>query len=617
MGRPSAEQAPSLLENVVRAQSRYFKWAALISILTSLLAITPTIYMMVVYNRVVTSRNETTLVMFLICAIGLYALMETLELVRTRLLLVAGWRIDHALRDRIHDQSYASSRLQKSIGTQAFTDIRQIREFMGSPVLGALLDSPSSLLFLAAISVMNPWLAVTSLFIASVQIFIGIRTEKKTLPALDAATRAHLQAQANLSGVLRNAQVVSAMGMKDALYKRWAILQRAFLFRQAQASDMAGTNNATSKFIQTLQGSLLLGLSCWLTLKGVLMGGGGMMIVASMLGGRVLAPLVTVIGSWRQVVYVRQAWDRLGDFLKDDEQQRITVSLPKPEGVLAVEGLYVQAPNSETLLIKNASFAALPGETLLIAGPSAAGKTTLARTLVGAWPASAGKVRLDGADLHASNKTELGPHIGYLPQNVELFDGTLAENIARFEASDSELIKEKLQTAIDLCGLTDFVNNLSNGMHTRIGDAGTFLSGGQRQRVGIARAVYGDPKFVVLDEPNSNLDEAGEQALNNTLQALKERQCTTIVISHRTSILPAIDHILILRDGVVRLHGTRDEVLSRLDAPRSITPEQIQNKNEAEQEARPKVQSQAKPQAHLHTAKGGNHDANSVLAGAA
>ena len=581
MGRPGDASAPSLLANVVREQSRYFKWAALISILTSLLAITPTIYMMVVYNRVVTSRNETTLLMFLICAIGLYALMEILELVRTRLLHVAGWRIDHALRDRIHDQSYQASRCQKPVGTQPFSDMRQVREFLGSPALGALLDSPSSLLFLVAISVMNPWLAVTSLFIALVQTIIGVRTEKKTLPALSAATHAHTHAQANLSGVLRNAQVVSAMGMKETLYKRWVALQRVFLLKQAQASDMAGTNSATSKFIQTLQGSLLLGLSCWLTLKGVLMGGGAMMIVASMLGGRVLAPLVTVIGSWRQVVYARQAWYRLDDFLGDDVKQTITLSLPKPEGVLTVEGLHVQAPNSETFLIKNVSFAALPGETLLIAGPSAAGKSTLARTLVGAWPAAAGKVRLDGADLHAWDKRELGPHIGYLPQNVELFDGTLAENISRFKAPASELDTEKLQTAIDLCDLTAFVNSLPNGMHTRIGDDGAFLSGGQRQRVGLARAIYGDPKFVVLDEPNSSLDEAGEQALNNTLQALKERQCTTIVISHRTSILPAIDHILILRDGIARLYGTRDEVLSRLEAPRSITPEEKHIANES------------------------------------
>ena len=376
-----------------------------------------------------------------------------------------------------------------------------------------------------------------SLFIAAVQTLIGLRTEKKILPALTQASRAQLHAHANLTGVLRNAQVITAMGMKDVLFTRWVQLQRRFLFRQAQASDVAGTNSATSKFIQTLQGSLLLGLSCWLTLKGVLLGGGGMVIVASMLGARVLAPLTTLIAMWRQVVQARDAYHRLDDFLGEVKVAKAPMSLPAPEGVLTVEALHAHAPGSSTPLIRNVSFAAMPGEVLLIAGPSAAGKTTLARLLVGAWPASSGKVRLDGADLHAWDKRELGPYIGYLPQNVELFDGSLAENIARFGEPDIG----QVQTAIELAGLSDFVASLPDGMQTRIGEEGAFLSGGQRQRVGIARAIYGDPKFIILDEPNSSLDEAGEEALLTTLQALKARQCTVIVISHRTSILPATD----------------------------------------------------------------------------
>ena len=347
---------------------------------------------------------------------------------------------------------------------------------------------------------------------------------------------------------------------------------RRFLFRQAQASDVAGTNSATSKFIQTLQGSLLLGLSCWLTLKGVLLGGGGMVIVASMLGARVLAPLTTLIAMWRQVVQARDAYHRLDDFLGEVKAAKAPMSLPAPEGVLTVEALHAHAPGSSTPLIRNVSFAAMPGEVLLIAGPSAAGKTTLARLLVGAWPASSGKVRLDGADLHAWDKRELGPYIGYLPQNVELFDGSLAENISRFGEPDIG----QVQTAIELAGLSDFVASLPDGMQTRIGEEGAFLSGGQRQRVGIARAIYGDPKFIILDEPNSSLDEAGEEALLTTLQALKARQCTVIVISHRTSILPATDNILILREGIVRLYGSRDEILEQLEAPRdTISPDAV------------------------------------------
>ena len=560
----SPAQAPSLLDRVIRGQSSYIRRAAFISIITSLLAVTPTLYMMVVYNRVITSRNETTLLMFLLCAIGIYALMEILELVRTRLLQIAGWQVEHALRDRLHDESFTASLRQQPIGTQALSDMRTVREFIGSPVVGALLDSPSSLVFLAAIFLLNPWLGITSLIIAAVQSLIGIRTEQKTLPLLTDASRAQMHAQMNLSGVLRNAQVITAMGMKNALFKRWMQLQRRFLLRQAQASDVAGSNSATSKFIQTLQGSLLLGLSCWLTLKGVLLGGGAMMIVASMLGARVLAPLVTIIAMWRQVIQAREAYHRLDDFLGEDKARQATMSLPAPEGILTVEALYAHAPGGDAPLIRNVSFAAMPGEALLIAGPSAAGKSTLARLLVGAWPASGGKVRLDGADLHAWDKRELGPYMGYLPQNVELFDGSIAENIARFGVIDNEA----LNTAIDLAGLNDLIAKLPEGVHTRIGEEGAFLSGGQRQRIGIARAICGNPKLIVLDEPNSSLDEAGEQALLSTLAALKARGCTIVVISHRTSILPAIDDILLMRDGMVRLYGRRDEVLAQLEAPR-------------------------------------------------
>ncbi len=615
MARPDASSrtrasahAPSLLARVIRGQSSYVRRAAFISIITSLLAVTPTLYMMVVYDRVITSRSDTTLLMFLLCAIGIYALMEILEFVRNRLLHLAGWQIDHALRDRVHDQAFHASLRQQTTGTQPLSDLRTLREFIGSPAVGALLDSPASLVFLVAIFLLNPWLGITSLAIAAVQSLIGIRTEKKTLPLLTEASRAQMHAQMNLSGILRNAQVITAMGMKTVLFSRWMQLQRRFLLRQAQASDVAGTNSASAKFIQTLQGSLLLGLSCWLTLKGTLPGGGAMMIVASMLGGRVLAPLITLISLWRQVIQAREAYHRLDDFLGADIPTTTAMSLPAPDGVLTVEGLHAHAPGSDTFILRNVSFAAMPGEALLIAGPSAAGKTTLARLLVGARAASSGKVRLDGADLHAWDKRELGPHIGYLPQNVELFDGTIAENIARFGDIDTQQVDE----AIALCGLTDFIAKQPQGIHTRIGEEGAFLSGGQRQRIGIARAIYGNPRLIVLDEPNASLDEAGEQALLATLAELKARACTIIVISHRTSILPAMDHILILRDGMVRLFGSRDEVLLQLEAPRDELRPAVSASPNAPQEA-----SRHAPQTPAGTETSASGGTNSMIAGAA
>lgn len=555
------------LSDVLWSQSRIYRQAAGFSFITSLLSLAPTVYMLVVYDRVVTSRSITTLLMVLLCVIGVYVLMEVLETVRSRLLQVAGLRIDEILREPIHDAAFRHSLNYGVSTTQPFTDLRTLREFISSPVVSACFDVPSSLIFLVFVFVLSPILGVTALIGLAVQFGIGVLTEKKTMPTLTAANQSAIAAQNYASGVLRNTEVIHAMGMQGNLAQRWLALQRKFLSMQAIASDTAGSNTATSKFIQMLQGSLMLAVSCWLTLKGMLLGGGGMMIVASVLGSRVLQPLVTMVSMWRQVVNARDAHKRLDGFLGDITAPAKKMPLMKPVGKLSVEGVIASAPQTRQPIIRGVSFQLNPGENLLIIGPSAAGKTTLARLLMGVWPTDSGKVRLDGADIHAWDKAELGPHIGYLPQSVELFDGTLAENIARF--SDIDL--EKVRTAIDSVGLTDLVKGLPQGLDTRIGEEGAFLSGGQRQRVGLARAIYGEPNFVLLDEPNSSLDDAGEQALMNTLQLLKQRACTTIVISHRSSVLPAADKILLMRDGQVAAFGPRDEVLEALRKPRAVS----------------------------------------------
>ncbi len=564
---PSQQQ--SLLNAALRAQMPIYRKALGFSLVTSILVLAPTLFMLEVYDRVVNSRSSTTLLSLLACVIGIYVLMEVLEMLRGRLLQQAGWRVDAALREQLHDATFAASLRHGASSVQPFTDLRTVREFIGSPAVNAALDAPSSLLFLVLVSVINPWLGVVALLGAIVQVFIGISTERKTMPVLTEANQAAIGAQGYASGLLRNAQVITAMGMKDSIYQRWIARQRKFLTLQAIASDTAGTNSAASKFIQTMQGSLILGLSCWLTVKGLLLGGGGMMIVASTLGGRVLAPLVQLVAQWRTVVNARDAHRRLDQFLGAVPPEQERMSLPAPLGQLSVEGVVAAAPGSNMPIIRGVSFALQPGETLMLIGPSAAGKTTLARLLMGIWPAASGKVRLDGADIHAWNKDELGPHLGYLPQTVELFDGTLAENIARF----GDIDRERVRAAIEQVGLGPMVDALPDGLDARIGDEGAILSGGQRQRVGLARAIYGDPKLVLLDEPNSSLDEAGEQALMNTLLALKARKCTTIVITHRTSVLPAADKILLLRDGQVAAFGPRDDVLAALrqaSAPRAV-----------------------------------------------
>lgn len=367
-------------------------------------------------------------------------------------------------------------------------------------------------------------------------------------------------AQQYADGSLRNAEVIESMGMLRDIHRRWMEKQREFLGLQALASERAGGYQALTKFIQTLMGSLLLGLGAWLLLHNQLNGGAGMMIIGSILGGRVLAPLVAIVTQWRTVVNFRDAWGRLDGLLVAIPARQPGMPLPAPRGLLQVEQLVAGAPGNPNAIIRGVAFSLQPGEVLAVVGPSASGKTTLARLLVGLWPAAAGKVRLDGADVFSWDKSELGPHVGYLPQGVELFDGTVAENIARFGPVE----KAKVESAARAVGLHEFILALSQGYDTEVGRDGAILSGGQRQRMALARALYGDPVYVVLDEPNSSLDEAGDAALAAALLELKARGTTFVVMTHRTSVLAVADKMLVLRDGMQQAFGPRDDVLAAI-----------------------------------------------------
>jgi ATP-binding cassette subfamily C exporter for protease/lipase len=315
-----------------------------------------------------------------------------------------------------------------------------------------------------------------------------------------------------------------------------------------------------SKAVQQIMASLLLGLGAWLLLNNMLNGGESMMIIGSVLGGRVLAPLSQLVAQWNSVVNVRGAWSRLESLLAQVPAKPDAMSLPAPKGVLTVESLVAGAPGQQVPIVRGVQFALNRGEVLAVVGPSAAGKTTLARLLVGLWPAMGGKVRLDGVDIFSWDKSELGPYLGYLPQGVELLDGTLAENIARF----GEVDMVQVEAAARLVGVHDLIMSLPEAYNSPVGRDGAMLSGGQRQRVGLARALYGKPVFVVLDEPNSSLDEAGDTALANAIATLKQIGTTFVVMTHRTSVLGVADKMLILRDGAQQAFGPRDEVLAAL-----------------------------------------------------
>ena len=552
---------PSELREAISSLRPFFVRASWFSICSCLLVLAPSGYMLEVYERVVNSRSHITLAMLTLVVLGAYVLMEILEWARAEILLEASAKLDNRLRNRVFGAIFEANLKRIPGGSvQPLNDFRVVREFLYSPPLLALMEAPVSLVFLGLVFAMSPVLGWSAVVGSLLQVLIGWLNEKNTQPPLVAANTSAFAAQQYADGSLRNAQVIESMGMLRNIHRRWMGKQREFLNLQATASDQAGIYQAATKFLQTTMGSLLLGLGAWLLLHNQLNGGAGMMIIGSIVGARVLAPLVQIVTQWRTVVNVRDAWQRLDKLLAIVPMAPPAMALPPPQGILQVDSLVAGAPNGGPAIIKNVAFGLVPGDVLAVVGPSASGKTTLARLLVGLWPAMGGKVRLDGADMFSWDKKELGPHIGYLPQGVELLEGTLAENIARF----GELDEVKIKAAAQAVGLHDFILSLPQGYDSPVGRDGAMLSGGQRQRVALARAIYDEPVLVILDEPNSSLDEEGDAALASAILDLKSRGTTFVVMTHRTSVLAVANKMLVLRDGITQAFGPRDEVLAAL-----------------------------------------------------
>ena len=531
------------------------------SLIISFLALSPTVYMLEVYDRVVNSRSDVTLLMLTLMVMLAYAVMELLEKVRGALMRASGVRLDAALSKRVYDAMFMGF-LKRQVGgnMQVLNDLKLVREFLANPALMAVMEAPVALVALALIFAISPILGWSAVAGALVQVAITWMNERASRKPLMEANRAAMNAQQFADASLRNAHVMESMGMLDAVHGQWQKRQKEFLGLQAQASEGAGFWSAMSKLLQLVMTSLLLGLGAWLLLTNSINGGASMMIVGSVLGGRLLAPLSQLVAQWNAVVNVRSAWERLEGLLAQVPPKPEAMSLPAPKGYLSVEGLMAGAPGQQVPIVRGVQFGLAKGEVLAVVGPSASGKTTLARLLVGLWPAMSGKVRLDGADVFTWDKSELGPYLGYLPQGVELLEGSLAENIARFGDVDMA----QVEAAARLVGLHELIMSMPQGYNSPIGRDGAMLSGGQRQRVGLARALYGKPVFVVLDEPNSSLDEAGDLALANAIAALKQLGTTFVVMTHRTSVLGVADKMLIMRDGAQQAFGPRDEVLAAL-----------------------------------------------------
>jgi len=550
----------SELVGALWAARQSFYAVALFSCVINFLMLTPAIYMMQVYDRVLASRNEVTLLMLTLLTIVLYALMAGMEWVRSQLLFRAGIRLDEVLHDRVFSASFSSTLRQGGGGNanQALQDLASLRQFLAGQGLLAFIDAPWSLLFLVVAFLMHPLLGWITLGGSVILVVMTYVTELLTRKPLTEANQAWTQTSNFATSSLRNAEVIASMGMLDNIRSLWLERYRKVLGLQALASDRGGNVGSATRFLRVSMQSLILGAGALLAIDGLV--SPGVMIAASIVMGRAMAPVEIGIANWKGFVAARNAFERLEKLLAIYPEHQSGMQLPPPKGHVQVESVVVAAPGGTTPILRGVSMSILPGEAVAIIGPSAAGKSTLARTLIGLWPPLSGKVRLDGADLFEWNKQDLGPYVGYLPQDVELFAGSIAGNIARCGMPDSVLVIEAAKQA----GLHELILRFPQGYDSEIGEGGGFLSAGQRQRIGLARALYGGPVLVVLDEPNSNLDDAGEAALVAAIQAMKAANKTVVVVTHRTNVVSAVDKILVLRDGQVAGFGAKDEILAAM-----------------------------------------------------
>ena len=537
-----------------------FLSAAAFSLVINILMLTPTIYMLQLYDRVLSSRSESTLVMLTLIVIVIFITQGALEWVRSQILVRVSVKLESLLNKRLFIIAYKQSLYtggQQASG-QALDDLTSLRQFLTGNGLFAFFDAPWLPFYVALMFLFHPYFGWVAISAAIILIILAIINEKITHKVLEEANGLAAQGRALVNKNLRNAEVIESMGMMEDIHQRWLKGSKKVLFLQAIASSRAGLMTSISKTLRMLFQSLVLGLGAYLAIRQEI--SPGLMIAGSILLGRALAPIDLMIGSWKGFVLARAQYARLNNLLTQIPEDKDKMSLPEPKGSIRIEKAVIAPPGAKIAVIKGISLNIDVGDSVGIIGPSGAGKSTLVRALLGIWPAASGKIRLDGADVFAWDRKELGPHIGYLPQDIELFEGTISENIARF----GELDSEKVVAAAKMSDVHELILRLPEGYDTVIGVTGGNLSGGQRQRIGLARALYGNPKLVVLDEPNSNLDEQGEIALAKALAQLKQSKVTVVIVTHRNSVLGSVDKLLMLNDGEMIAYGPRDEVLASL-----------------------------------------------------
>jgi PrtD family type I secretion system ABC transporter len=538
----------------------FFVAAGVFSFFMNMLLLTPSLYMLQVYDRVLGSRSEETLWFISLLLIAALLVMGAMELVRSRLLVRANNAIDAQLAPfllkKMAEGATSPEGNQYSYGLK---DLNAIKGFLTGTGIMALFDAPWMPIAMIILWYMHFYLFMVALVGAVLMVGLTILNELLTRKPMEDANMASRAAGRHVEVALRNAEVVNAMGMLRGVAGRWAGLNDRVIALQSTASQRAGNISGVTKFVRQAIQSIGLGVGAYIVLREPTFTP-GMMIAGTIVLGKALGPIELLIAGWKGLLEARIAYARLDDFLKAQHLEIEPMELPPPSGQISLEKVSFGIRSTNKIILKEITFALPAGETLGIIGPSAAGKSTLARLLVGVWKPLQGTIRLDGADLASWPSERLGPYVGYLPQDIELFAGTIADNIARLDEPDSD----KVIRAARLAGLHEMILQMPKGYDTYIGENGAVLSGGQRQRVGLARALYGDPKLVVLDEPNASLDDVGELALLQAMAYLKQMGTTVVIITHKVSLLSTVDKLLVMQDGALAVFGPRDGVLQHL-----------------------------------------------------
>jgi len=558
-----------LLE-ILYSYKKVFYWLLCFSALINFILIVPALYMFQIYDSVLTSRSFETLLVLSFIAVFFYLVMGFLEWARSQILVRLSNDFDNKLSDRTFQASFSAIINSGSTApSQYFNDLTTLRQFLTGTGFFAFFDAPWAFIYLVVIFIIHPVLGIFALIVQIITISTALWSECVTKKPIQEANKAYQLANVFLQTSLRNAEVIEAMGIHENIKKKWRERYNKVIALQTEGSEKAGRIQSINRFIRISAQSMILGLGAYLAINNIITP--GMMIMASILMGRAMSPIDVIVGNWRQFISARQAYRRLEELFVSYPPPKKRLPLPVPTGKLKVENVVVVPPGSNKEVLRGVNFSANPGEIIAIIGPTASGKSSLAKTIVGVWKPFSGSVKLDGADLRFYNKEQLGKYIGYLPQDIEIFSGTVAENIARFGEINMELVIK----AAMIAGIHETILNFPNGYETEVGEAGGYLSGGQRQRIALARAIYGDPVLIVLDEPNSNLDEEGEIALIRALMILKKMNKTIFVISHKTNILSISDKIMLISGGGIQLFGPREEIMEILKRAEITTREKI------------------------------------------